>query len=66
MRATKQRPSDLIDLQTAVERTDLGYSTIRGYVSSGKLDAWRVGRQLRVSAGAVEALFTPVHPSDKD
>lgn len=44
----------------AMRRTGLGYSTIRGYIASGKLRAWRVGRQLRVSQADVDKLFVPV------
>ncbi len=66
MPVTEEIPAQLIDLQTVVERTGLGYSTIRAYVSSGRLPAYRIGRRLRVAPADVEALFHRVkHPSSE-
>jgi excisionase family DNA binding protein len=59
-RTPANRP-ELIGLQEAANRCDVCYRTIRRWVSTGRLDAVRVGpRLLKVDAAAVDALMQPV------
>jgi excisionase family DNA binding protein len=49
-------PRDLINLQIACSTSGIGYSTLRKYIATGRISAWRVGRELRVSRGALDRL----------
>jgi excisionase family DNA binding protein len=49
---------EFISLARAMELTGLGYSTIRGYVASGRLQKYSVGdRRVVVKRADVDALF---------
>lgn len=62
MTALQSIPDQTLSVREVMERTGLGNSTIRQYIATGRLRAWRVGRQLRVDAADVARLFQPVNP----
>jgi excisionase family DNA binding protein len=52
--------SALLTIREVARITKLHEMTIRRYIRSGKLDAVRVGRQIRIRPEALEKLMTPV------
>jgi excisionase family DNA binding protein len=56
---------EFINIAEACQLTGLGYSTIRGYIASGRLIGYRVsgGRGLRVKRSDLDALFTRIEPT---
>lgn len=57
----ERRHPELIGLQEAADRCGVCYKTVRRWISSGHLNAVRVGpRALRVAAADVEAIKQPV------
>jgi excisionase family DNA binding protein len=52
-----------VDLRTVTARTGIAYSTLRQWISSGDLKAYRLpGNQIRVRVEDVQAMFVPVQP----
>jgi len=55
----------LISLQEAAERIGLDTTTIRRYVTSGRLTGYRLGPKLiRVDAAEVDDLAQPITPDE--
>jgi excisionase family DNA binding protein len=55
-----------ITLHTACVDYQVGYSTLRGWIASGKLPAFRLadGNRLRLRRSDIEALLQPVIPRE--
>jgi len=63
MRTTKTIVTDpeYLSIETAAARLDVEPKTVRRYIATGRLSAWRVGpRLIRVSAREVDDLFVPI------
>lgn len=60
MNATQ--PNDLIDANEAARICTVKADTIRHWIHTGKLAAWRVGSRWRVSRADVRALVAPFVP----
>ena len=56
-------PPDLIDLSTASQISGRSRSTLKERIRTGKLAAWREGRELFVSRSQLARLFVAVIPS---
>lgn len=54
--------SDMLSIQEIAELTGLHEVTIRRYVRSGKLEAVRIGRRIRVRRAALDRLLKAVQP----
>lgn len=52
---------ELITIAAAAERLGCGNQTVRDFIASGKLPAFRVGgRMIRLDAADVDALLVPI------
>lgn len=62
--ATTDQPYEFLKLSQVVQEFNLGYSSLRAWIDSGRLPAFRVadGNRLRVRRSDVEALLKPVVP----
>jgi excisionase family DNA binding protein len=54
-----------LDLKTVSARTKVPYSTLRQWVSEGKLPAYHIRHHVRVRVADVEALIVPIAPNTK-
>lgn len=62
MSPNKRTPAEFPDqtIASAAELTGLSTVTIRRYIASGELPAWRIGRRIRIAKSDLLALYTPV------
>lgn len=54
--------ASLLTIHEVAALTRLHHMTIRRYIQEGRLEAVKVGRQIRVSQEAVEQLLEPIGP----
>ena len=54
--------TELLTVQEVAAFLKLNQMTVRRYIAAGKLRAVRVGKSIRVSREALDALATPVEP----
>lgn len=55
------RPEDMLTLREAAARARVDYATVRRWISSERLDAYRWGPKLiRVKASDLDALMRPI------
>ena len=54
--------SELLSIQEVADLTGLHEITIRRYIRSGKLEAVRLGRRIRVRRAAIDNLLKPLQP----
>lgn len=52
-----------LTLQQAVAEGIAAYSTLRGYITDGRLPAVTIGTRVKVRREDLDALATPVHPA---
>lgn len=50
-------------IATVAKSTGLSEPTIRRHIANGELQAYRIGRAIRIAEADVLALFTPVTPT---
>lgn len=58
--ATRPQLDQYLSLHEIAARTSFGYSTLRAWISTGRLPAVRVGRSYRVREADVIELLQPV------
>jgi excisionase family DNA binding protein len=57
----ERRHPELIGLQEAADRCGVSYRSVRRYIATGRLSAFRVGpRLLKVDAAELDAFIQPV------
>jgi excisionase family DNA binding protein len=62
MNSLKSPESDLLSVEQVAERLGLHVRTVRSYVRQGRLKAVRIGKQYRVSQGALDTLTGQAAP----
>ncbi len=57
--------AELLSIQEVARITGLHEVTIRRYIRSGKLEAVRIGRRIRVRREALDRMMQPMHPQSE-